>query len=99
MQDKKSFRLRNGRLFSLLIRENDLFAAWKRIVSDWARNAPLLHLNYRDTRTVMIQNAHGIATNDIFPYHEIFGKKHQANGAIVIPQRRQASSGGVCTNY
>jgi ribosomal protein L2 len=39
-------------------------AAWKRIVSDRARNAPLLHLNYRDTRTVMIQNAHGIATND-----------------------------------
>src|SRR6266496_2774673 len=34
------------------------------IVSDRARNAPLLHLNYRDTRTVMIQNAHGITSND-----------------------------------
>jgi hypothetical protein len=25
--------------------ENVLFAAWKRIVSDWARNAPFLLLN------------------------------------------------------
>ena len=44
--------------------EKDLFAARKGFVSDWAKNAPLLHLNYSDTRTVMSQNAHGIATND-----------------------------------
>jgi len=44
--------------------ENVLFAAWKRIVSGYARNAPFLPLNYRDARTVMIQNANGITSND-----------------------------------
>jgi hypothetical protein len=44
--------------------ENVLFAAWKRIVSGYARNAPFLPLNYRDARTVMIQNANGIKSND-----------------------------------
>ncbi len=36
----------------------------KRIVSDRARNAPLLHFNYRDTRKFMTQNTKGITTND-----------------------------------
>jgi ribosomal protein L2 len=61
---KFSFPGENARFCDPDREENDLFAAWKGIVSDWTRNAPLLHLNYRDTRTVMIQNAHGIATND-----------------------------------
>ena len=36
----------------------------KRIASDGIYNAPLLHFNYRDSRTVMVQNANGIASND-----------------------------------
>ena len=44
--------------------ENVLFAARKRIVSDWARNAPLLHFNYRDARSFMDQNAKRITTNN-----------------------------------
>jgi len=51
-------------LYRSAIRKNDLFAAWKRIVSDEARNALLLLLNYQDTRMVMSQNANGIASND-----------------------------------
>src|SRR5712692_7654573 len=57
--------------------ENVLFAARKSIVSDWARNAPLLHLNYRNTRTVMIQNAHGIKSND---NSDPLGNRHVFNG-------------------
>jgi hypothetical protein len=34
------------------------------MVSDRARNAPLLHFNYRDTRKFMPQNTKGITTND-----------------------------------
>jgi hypothetical protein len=44
--------------------ENVLFTAWKRIVSGRAKNAPFLPLNYRDARTVMIQNVNGIKSND-----------------------------------
>jgi hypothetical protein len=44
--------------------DNVLFAAWKRIVSGRARIAPFLTLNYRDARTVMIQNANGMKPND-----------------------------------
>jgi hypothetical protein len=33
-------------------------------VSGYARNAPFLPLNYRDARTVLIQNANGIKSND-----------------------------------
>ncbi len=33
-------------------------------MSDRARNAPLLHFNYRDTRKFMAQNTKGITTND-----------------------------------
>src|SRR6266566_2745187 len=46
--------------------ENVLLAAWKKIVSDQARNAPLLHLSYRDTRMVMSQNANGIGFSERF---------------------------------
>ena len=53
-----------GRLYDPDEQENVLFAAWKRIVSGCARNAPFLPLNYRDARTVMIQNANGIKSND-----------------------------------
>ncbi len=63
-----TFRLSDekDRLYDPNGQENVLFAARKRIVSDWAKNAPLLHLNYRDTRTVMIQNAHGIRLSERF---------------------------------
>src|SRR5712692_11433054 len=40
--------------------ENDLFAARNRIASESVRNAPVLPLNYRDTRSFMAQNANGI---------------------------------------
>jgi hypothetical protein len=36
----------------------------KRIVSEWARSAPFLLLNYRDTRRFMGQNAKRITTNN-----------------------------------
>jgi len=64
LPDKFSSGNENDRFCDLDGQENVLFAAKKSIVSDRARNAPLLHLNYRDTRTVMIQNAHGITSND-----------------------------------
>ncbi len=61
---KNSSLGKNDRLCSPATQENDLFAARKRIVSDRARNAPLLHFNYRDTRKFMAQNTKGITTND-----------------------------------
>src|SRR5258708_31491145 len=61
-----NFRLgcEKDRLYNPDGQENVLFAAWKRIVSGRARIAPFLPLNYRDARTVMIQNANGIKSND-----------------------------------
>ena len=64
LPDKFSSGNENDRFCDLDGQENVLFAARKSIVSDRARNAPLLHLNYRDTRMVMSQNANGIATNN-----------------------------------
>ncbi len=40
-------------------------------MSGYARNAPFLPLNYRDARTVMIQNANGIKSNDIQEVQEL----------------------------
>jgi hypothetical protein len=61
------------RLHDLDRRENGWFAATKRIVSGWARNAPFLPLHSRDARTVMIQNANRIKSNDRkLPHHEGF---------------------------
>jgi len=45
------------------------FAATKRIVSDQARIAPLLHFNYRYTRKFMTQNAKRIDSNDTFEHY------------------------------
>jgi hypothetical protein len=53
-----------GRLYDPDKQENVWFAAWKRFVSGRARKTPFLPLNYRDTRTVMIQNAKGIKSNN-----------------------------------
>ena len=47
----------------------------KRIVSEWARNAPFLLLNYRDTRRFMGQNANGIATNNTYPDYKILQRE------------------------
>jgi len=44
--------------------ENVWLAATKRIVSDRARNAPLLHLKFRDARMLMGQKANRIKSND-----------------------------------
>jgi len=59
--------------------ENVLFAAWKRIVSGRARIAPFLPLNYRDARTVMIQNANGIKSNDRMELNGIIPIKLQVS--------------------
>jgi hypothetical protein len=59
--------------------ENVLFAAWKRIVSGCARNAPFVPLNYRDARTVMIQNANGIKSNDRMELNGIIPIKLQVS--------------------
>jgi len=59
--------------------ENVLFAAWKRIVSGRARIAPFLPLNYRDARTVMIQNANGIKSNDWMELNGIIPIKLQVS--------------------
>jgi hypothetical protein len=64
LTDKISSPGENDRLCDPNTQENGLFAATKRIVSGCARNAPFLPLNYRDARTVMIQNANGIKSND-----------------------------------
>ena len=90
---KFSFPGENARFCDPDREENDLFAAWKGIVSDWARNAPLLHLNYRDTRTVMIQNAHGIATNDsiLVDVTHVRGLSHVALLVSSVGERRERS--------
>ena len=64
LPDKFSSPGEKDRLYNPDGQENVLFAAWKRIVSGRARIAPFLPLNYRDARTVMIQNANGIKSND-----------------------------------
>src|SRR5712692_9306513 len=46
----------------------------EKIVSGCARTAPVLPPNYRDARTVMIQNANGIATNNSNPYTHPVGQ-------------------------
>jgi hypothetical protein len=66
LPDTFSSSSEKDRLYDPDGQENVLFAAWKRIVSGCARNAPFLPLNYRDARTVMIQNANGIKSNDTF---------------------------------
>jgi hypothetical protein len=71
LPDKNSFPEKKGRLCSSARRKNDLFAAWKRMVSGCTRNAPFLPLNYRDARTVMSQNAKGITSDDINPSDRI----------------------------
>jgi hypothetical protein len=69
-----NFRLgcEKDRLYNPDGQENVLFAAWKRIVSGRARNAPFLPLNYRDARTVMIQNVNGIKSNDTQAFFESY---------------------------
>ena len=45
--------------------KNGCAAAWKGIESDSLTIAPVLLLNYRDSRTELSQNANRITSNDI----------------------------------
>ena len=64
LPDNFSWIWRNGRLREPDSQRNVCLAARKRIMSDQVRNVPLLHLDYRDTRMVMGQNAKRITTNN-----------------------------------
>ena len=59
-----SHRWEKGRLRDTDRQEKRFACVWKRIVSDRARKVPLLHLKFRDARTVIGQKTNRITSND-----------------------------------